>query len=101
MLNDAHIRHDILSHAYAELQAEYRKIKSSSSSSSNLDARNAHLHCHQLSPSLTTAFSIIPETTVPVDMGGALVDGGTCMNGLNIANNFEFYLLPDVGGYCL
>ncbi|KAJ4396478.1 hypothetical protein N0V93_000697 [Gnomoniopsis smithogilvyi] len=100
MLNDARVRNNILSHAYADLQAEYTKLKLSPLPASNLEAQTAHSQPHQSSSSMTTSYAAVPDSSVSVDLSGAFVDAN-CMTVLNAGNDLESYLYPDVGGYCL
>lgn len=107
MLQDARARHDILSHAYSELQAEYLKLKASSSpspASLGLDPMHQqhtarhHAHHQQLSSSMAAPYGTIPGSTA--DLGGAFV-GAASMGVLHAGNDLDAYLYPDVGSYAL
>lgn len=105
MLHDARARHDILSQAYSELQAEYLKLKASSSpspASLGLDPMHQqhahHQHQQQLSSSMAAPYGTIPGSTA--DLGGAFVSAAS-MGVLHAGNDLDAYLYPDVGSYAL
>lgn len=100
MLSDARARNDILSHAYAELQAEYIKLKSSSAPATHLDASHGHSHSQHLASSMTTPYAAIPGASVSTNMNRMFVDA-TTMAVLNAGHGLESYLYTDVGGYAL
>lgn len=111
MLNDARARNDVLNQAYAELHAEYVKLKSSppaASSAAHLEAAHhghghGHAHApqpHQLASSLPGSYATIPGTSMAAELGTAFVDP-TSMAVLNAGSDLEAYLYPDVAGYSL
>lgn len=100
MLNDARARNDVLSHAYADLQAEYVRLKSPPPPVSQLDAHHGHSHSHQLSSSMTASYATIPRSSVPSDLSDSFMDA-TSMAVLNAGTDLDPYLYTDVGGYTL
>ncbi|KAF3760478.1 basic-leucine zipper transcription factor nucleus DNA binding regulation of transcription, DNA-dependent [Cryphonectria parasitica EP155] len=97
MLNDARARNDVLSQAYAQLQAEYVKLKSNPSHP-HLDVHHSHSHSHaahplQIASSIpASSYQTIPGTSMPANF----VDP-TSMAVLNASSDLDAYLYPDVG----
>ncbi|CAN8105737.1 unnamed protein product [Discula destructiva] len=94
MLHDARTRNNILSQAYAELQAEYVKLKSSSPLTQQQQPP-AHQQHH-----LSSSYAAIPDSSVSAELGGGFVDTAS-MAVLHAGNGLESYLYPDVGSYTL
>lgn len=87
MLNDAKARNDVLSQAYADLQAEYLKLKTSTV------GEHQHHH-HQHIPTSYPAASGPP----PPGLGG-YVD--PTMSGMHVGGDLDAYLYPEVGGFSM
>lgn len=86
MLNDAKARNDVLSQAYADLQAEYLKLKASSVS-------EQHQHQHQQIP---TSY---PAAGPPPPGLGGYVD--PTMSAMHVGSDLGAYLYPEVGNYSM
>lgn len=86
MLNDAKARNDVLSQAYADLQAEYFKLKTSTVN------EQQHQHQHQIPTSY-------PAAGAPAAGLGGYVD--PTMSALHVGGDLDAYLYPDVGGYSM
>ncbi|KAG6358857.1 hypothetical protein INS49_012376 [Diaporthe citri] len=84
MLNDAKARNDVLSQAYADLQAEYMKLKASSVSEQ---------HQHQQIP---TSY---PAAGPPPPGLGGYVD--PTMSAMHVGSDLDAYLYPEVGNYSM
>lgn len=106
MLNDARARNEVLSQAYAELHAEYVKLKSTPpASSSHLDAAHhghGHGHGHGHShPMPGSAYSTMAGTSVSTaDLSAGFVDPAS-MAVLNAGSDLDAYLYPEVASYSL
>ncbi|KAL2273754.1 hypothetical protein FJTKL_04135 [Diaporthe vaccinii] len=85
MLNDAKARNDVLSQAYAELQAEYLKLKTSSVS-------EQHQHHQQIPTSY-------PAAGPPPPGLGGYVD--PTMSAMHVGSDLDAYLYPEVGNYSM
>lgn len=99
LLNDAQTRNDVLSQSYAELYTEYIKLKATP----HAPGLGSHLLSghHQLissSAPASSAYSELPRTTTPPDIGTSFVDTNS-MTVLNAGNDLEAYLYPEVPGY--
>ncbi|KAJ0119137.1 hypothetical protein J7T55_013372 [Diaporthe amygdali] len=79
MLNDAKARNDVLSQAYADLQAEYLKLKTSSINEQQIP----------------TSY---PASGPPAGLGG-YVD--PTMSALHVSGDLDAYLYPEVGGFSM
>lgn len=108
MLNDARARNDVLNQAYAELHAEYIKLKTSPASLTDhllpdhphhhqQQHHNHHNHHHHISSSSMAGGSSI-YSTVAADMAAGFVDTGSM---LNAGSDLEAYLYPDIATYSL
>lgn len=76
MLNDAKARNDVLSQAYADLQAEYLKLKAS-----------------------TVSEQQIPTSYPAAGHLGGYVDPS--MSAMHVGSDLDAYLYPEVGGYSM
>ncbi|KAL1867710.1 hypothetical protein Daus18300_006266 [Diaporthe australafricana] len=80
MLNDAKARNDVISQAYADLQAEYVKLKASTINEQHIP---------------TTSYS----AAGPAPGLGGYVD--PTMSAMHVGGDLDAYLYPEVGGYSM
>jgi len=79
MLNDAKARNDVLSHAYAELQTEYLKLKASTINEQHIPA----------------SYSTAGQTA---GLGGY---ADPTMSALHVSSDLDAYLYPEVGSFSM
>lgn len=110
MLDDARTRNDALGHAYADLHAEYVKLKSTPSPATAHDAAAAAYgrapppHPHALTSSMPTSYSAaIHGTSVSAGLSGAgfVHPSTSTMAMLNAGSDLQAYLYPEVASYSL
>lgn len=119
MLDDAHTRNDVLGQAYAELHAEYVKLKSTPSPAAAHEAAAAaygrappqpqphshshsHPHSHALASSMPTSYAAIHGTSLSAaGLSSAGFVDATSMAALNAGSDLEAYLFPEVASYTL